>query len=91
MEVTYIYVIAAGSIFAVFLLFTLRPHFVQLIEQLALWQSKYLTYPQILRRHSLLGPWTPAGFVVHVAYIAANVSCLEFWKLTTTKDRKSVV
>ncbi|KFZ18315.1 hypothetical protein V501_01286 [Pseudogymnoascus sp. VKM F-4519 (FW-2642)] len=85
MEATYIYVIAAGGIFTILFLLTLRPHFVQFIEHLVLWQSKYLTYPQILRRHSLLGPWTLAGFVLHTAYIAANVSCLEFWRLTTTK------
>ena len=85
MEATYVYVIAAGGIFTILFLLTLRPHSVQFIEHIVLWQSKYLTYPQILHRHSLLGPWTPAGVVLHTGYIAANVSCLEFWKLTTTK------
>lgn len=85
MEVIYIYVIAVGGIFTILFLLTLRPHLVQFIDYLVLWKSKYLTYPQILRRHLLLGPWSPAGFVVHAAYIAVNVSCLEFWKLTTTE------
>jgi hypothetical protein len=85
MEATYIYVIAAGGIFTILFLLTLRPHFVQFIEHIVLWQSKYLMYPQILQRHSHLGPWTLAGVVLHTGYIAANVSYLEFWKLTTTK------
>jgi hypothetical protein len=85
MEAIYICVIAAGGIFTILFLLTLRPYLVQFIEHLVLLQSKYLTYPQILRRHSFLGSWTPAGFAVHVVYITMNVYCLEFWKLTTTK------
>jgi hypothetical protein len=87
MEVTHIYVIAAGGIFTILFLLAFRLHFVQFIEYLVLWQSKYLTYPQILRRrrHHLLSSRTPAGFVLRTAHIAFNVTCLEFWKLTTTK------
>ena len=85
MEATYIYVIAAGGIFTILFLLTLRLHFKQFIEHIVLWQFKYLTYPQILHRHSHLGPWTLAGVVLHTGYIAANVSCLKFWKSTTKK------
>jgi hypothetical protein len=56
MELTYIYAIAAGGIFIILFLLTLRLHFMRFIDYLVLWQCKYLTYPQILRRHSLLGP-----------------------------------
>jgi hypothetical protein len=85
METVDIYAICVGGIFAVFFVLTFRPYLLQFVKYIILLLCKVLTYPQILRRHSSLGPWTPAGLIVHTAYITANVYCLEFWKLTATK------
>ena len=85
METVLVYAICIASVFATFLLFTFRLHILQFVKYVVLLLCKVLTYPQILRRHSLLGPWTPVGFIVYTAYIATNVYCLEFWKLTGVK------
>lgn len=85
METILVYAICVTGVFATFFLLTLRQLFVQFIKYICLWLSKTLIYPQILRRHSSLGPWTPAGLIVHTAYVAINIYCLEFWKLTATK------
>ena len=85
METVWIYTICVGGIFAALFLFTFRSCFLQLVKYVALWLSKILTYPQILHRHSLFGPWTPAGLIIHIVYISANLYCLEFWKLTASK------
>ena len=84
METVYIYAICVSGVFAAFFLLAFHPYFLQFVKYVVLLLSKVLTYPQILRRHSSLGPWTPAGLIVHTAYITANVYCLEFWKLTAT-------
>ncbi|KAH8747833.1 hypothetical protein F5882DRAFT_265776, partial [Hyaloscypha sp. PMI_1271] len=39
----------------------------------------------ILCRYLLFGPWTLAGIIVYTTYIAANVYCLEVWKLPALK------
>ncbi|KAH9206361.1 cell surface metalloreductase [Leptodontidium sp. 2 PMI_412] len=85
MDTVEIYAICIGSIFAIFFVLTFRPYIWQFAEYVVLFLCKALTYPRILDRHSLLGPWMPAGLIVQTAYISANVCCLEFWKLTATK------
>jgi hypothetical protein len=85
MEAVNIYAICVSGTFAAFFLITFRSYFLQFVQYVVLLMSKYLTYPQILRRHSLFGPWTLAGIIVHTAFIAANVYCLEFWKLSAIK------
>lgn len=84
METVEIYAICVGSVFAVFFILTFRPCLLQLIKYINLLLCRILTYPQILSRHSSLGPWTPAGLILHAAYIIPNVYCLEFWKLTAS-------
>lgn len=39
---------------------------------------KYLTYPYLLRRHHLLGPWTVADVLLQLVFIACNCFCLGF-------------
>ena len=85
METVLIYAICVASVFAVFFFLTFRLYVLQSVKYVVLLLCKVLAYPQILRRHSLLGPWTPAGFLVCTACVAANLYCLEFWKLTSVK------
>lgn len=40
---------------------------------------------EIILRNALPDSWATGGFAVHAAYMAVNISCLEFWKLTTAK------
>ncbi|PVH70391.1 cell surface metalloreductase [Cadophora sp. DSE1049] len=85
METVDIYAICVSGTFAAFFLITFRSRFLHFVQHIVLLISKYLTYPQILLRHSSFGPWSLAGIIVHTAYITANVYCLGFWKLTAAK------
>tara|TARA_R110002060_G_scaffold8261_1_gene12293 strand:- start:284 stop:793 length:510 start_codon:yes stop_codon:yes gene_type:complete len=85
METVEIYAVCISSVFAAFFVVSFRSSIWQVLEYVALLLRKVLIYPHVLHRHSSLGPWTPAGLIVQIAYITANLYCLEFWKLTATK------
>lgn len=48
-------------IFQLLLLNRLHPYVVRFMGHLSVLISKHLTYPYLLRRHQLLGPWSRAG------------------------------
>src|SRR5437588_11910258 len=48
------------------------------IKKISLFASKHLIYPQFIRRHQLLGPWTLAGIFIQLVYMAVNVFCFSF-------------
>jgi hypothetical protein len=44
----------------------------------AIFFCQHLTYPYLLDRHRLLGPWTRASVVLHFSYVAVNVFLISF-------------
>ncbi|KAJ6026426.1 hypothetical protein N7460_011243 [Penicillium canescens] len=74
MEVPAIYAIAAGGIFLALFLIQTRYVLVDWTESFSVLLSGHLTLPVLVRRHRVLGPWTRAGILVHVSYIAVNIA-----------------
>ena len=78
MEITEAYAIAAGGVFLIFIFINFRPYIARLRATAALLTDKYLTYPQVLRRHRFLGPWSGASVFLQLLYISVNALCLGF-------------
>ena len=81
MEITLVYAIALGGVLLIpllinhlpwlpYLTFSIPPSLQQIL--------RYLTYPYLVRRHQFLGPWTCAGLIIQLVYIACNSFCVGF-------------
>ncbi|BDD58964.1 hypothetical protein MAP00_004199 [Monascus purpureus] len=78
MDIVAIYAVAAGGIFVAFF-------FIQTLSSVTIWAdffrifvSRHLTLPFVIRRHHLCGPWTRAGVLLHLTYMAVNLLLLFF-------------
>ena len=78
MEITQTYAVAAGGVFLILMIIKGFPFILHVLQSLAITISKYLTYPFVVRRHRLLGPWSPADVFLQLLYIALNVFCVTF-------------
>jgi hypothetical protein len=78
MENIQAYAVAVGGVFCICFLIAMLPYLMPFMEKISLFAFKHLIYPQFLRRHRLLGPWTLAGIFIQLAYIAVNVFCFSF-------------
>jgi len=78
MEITRAYATAVGGVFSIYFVIAILPYLMPFIEKISLFASKHLIYPQFIRRHQLLGPWTLTGIFTQLAYIAVNVFCFSF-------------
>ncbi|KAF2672904.1 cell surface metalloreductase [Microthyrium microscopicum] len=78
MDVTQAYAIAAGCGLFCLLLFRTRHLMKSLLKTVELRTSQFLIYPQLVRRHRYLGPWSWAGLLVPAGYIAVNMFCVGF-------------
>jgi hypothetical protein len=78
MDLIYIYAIAAGGTFFVAALVHLLPYISPLVTYVSVSISKHLTYPYLIERHRIVGPWTRAGVVMQLVYVAANLFCAGF-------------
>lgn len=78
MEITQIYAVAAGGVFLILMIIKGFPFIQHVLRSLAITISKYLTYPFVVRRHRLLGPWSPADVLLQLLYIALNILCVTF-------------
>jgi len=76
MEITLAFGIAVGGIFLSLALFKIRHRIRQFLEAFSLWTKKHFVYPQCLRRHRYLGPWSRADVLLQSVYFAMNVFCL---------------
>jgi hypothetical protein len=76
MEITLAFAIAVGGIFLSLALYKLRHRIRQFLEGFSLWTYKHFVYPQCLRRHRYLGPWSRADVLLQLIYIAVHVVCL---------------
>jgi hypothetical protein len=82
MDITKVYTIIIGGSFGLLLLINGLPLIARLVRYLSPLVSKHLIYRYILHRHRLLGPWSRAGVLVQLIYIAGNICCFKFWDTT---------
>lgn len=73
MEIPAIYAIAAGGIILSFVLVKALYYLAPLKSIVSVLVSKYLIYPYFLGRSQFIGPWTRAGVLLHVVYLATNL------------------
>jgi hypothetical protein len=78
MDILTIYAITVGSIFTSLVIFRALKVFTPWSNTINVFISRYLTYPYVLGRHSILGPWTRAGVSLHLIYLAINLLLLFF-------------
>ncbi|OBT55946.1 hypothetical protein VE04_03629, partial [Pseudogymnoascus sp. 24MN13] len=78
MDIIQGYAIAAGGAFSIAALVHLLPYILKVATHVSFSISKHLTYRYVLRRHWILGPWTRAGVVVQLVYVAVNIFCASF-------------
>ena len=78
MEITQIYAIVAGGVFLLLMFMKGFPFIQQVLQSLNITISRYLTYPWVVRRHRLLGPWSPADILLQLFYVSINVFCVTF-------------
>ena len=72
------YAVAAGGTLSIFVLLNLLPYLAPLWKHISLFTSKHLTYPYVLHRHRLIGPWSRFEFLLQVVYLTINIFCLSF-------------
>ncbi len=78
MEIAQIYAIVVGGVFLTLMILKGFPFIQRILQSVAIIISKYLTYPFIVRRHRLLGSWSPADVFLQLLYISLNVFCVTF-------------
>lgn len=78
MEIPAIYAIAAGGIIFSFVLVKALYYLAPLKSIVSVLVSKYLIYLYFLGRSQVIGPWTRAGVLLYVVYLATNLFCLFF-------------
>jgi hypothetical protein len=78
MEIPAFYAIAAGGIFLALFLIQTRHALIHWTESVSVLLSRHLTLPVLVRRHRIFGPWTRAGALLHVSYVAINIVLVFF-------------
>jgi hypothetical protein len=79
MDTIPVYSSAAGGLLCIFVLIRYLPNIATVIEYVSILISKYLTYPYVLHRHQIVGPWSITGIVVHLIYVTVNLFSLIFY------------
>ena len=88
MNIPQVYAIAAGGVFILLLIFKSVSSVHQVLCALAILVAKHLTYPFIVRRHRLLGPWNRADVLLQLVYFTINIFSMIF-RITSIKDAKA--
>ena len=78
MELITVYAIAAGGIFVSLFLMRVASSLISLTSIIHVMASKHLTYPYLLNRHQILGPWTHGNVLLYLVYGAVNIFCIAF-------------
>ncbi|KAJ5741589.1 hypothetical protein N7533_010998 [Penicillium manginii] len=73
MEPLVIYAILAGSLLLTFALIRILKSLVQWKDSARVFVFRHLIYPSVISRHSLAGPWSPAGILTHLTYATINI------------------
>lgn len=80
-----IHAIAAGDVFALLLIMKSISAVQHGFFALAILAAQHLTYPFLVRRRRLLGPWSPADVLLQVIYLTINTFCLIF-RVSSVKE-----
>lgn len=72
MDFIAIYAIAAGSILGTLFIVRAVSSLRNRTDIISVMVSKHLTYPYILDRHQLFGPWTRANVLLYLIYVVTN-------------------
>ena len=75
MDVTRIYAIVAGSLFAVLTTINFCIHLCTILQTFTVWILRHIVRHFILQRHRLVGPWSLRGFILRCIYILTNIFC----------------
>lgn len=79
-----IFAIAAGGSFIFLIFIRSLAYLVSLTRTVAVLVSKHLTYPYLLGRHRLFGPWTRFDILLHALYVTVNILCLTLPKISAS-------
>ena len=85
MNVPHFYAIAAGGVFVLLLIMKSFSTMQQFLYALTILVAKHLTYPLLIRRRRLLGPWSGADVLLQVIYLTINILCLTF-RVSSVKE-----
>lgn len=78
MNLSAVYAIAAGGVFAGFFLTRTLSILINWTNLFSILVSRHLTLPFIIHRHRLWGPWSRASVLLHTLYVAVNVFLVLF-------------
>ena len=85
MNIPQVYAIAASGVFVLLLIMKSGSSIYYVFYALAILVAKYLTYPFLVRRYRLLGPWSRADILLQVTYFTINIFCMTF-RVVSVKD-----
>jgi hypothetical protein len=83
MDTPTVYVIVGGSLFGILLTMRLLQYLRRFRTIFGL-AARGLTYPYLVDRHHLVGPWTRAEVLLSLAYTAVNLFCVLYPNLSTS-------
>ena len=78
MNIPQIYAIAAGGVFVLLLIMKSSSSIHHVFHALTILVAQHLTYPFLVRRHRLLGPWSRADVLLQVTHFIINIFCMTF-------------
>lgn len=76
MDSPIVYTIIVAGCFGILLAIQLIQRSKPLRAILSRYIAKYLTYPYLVDRHRLLGPWTRGEVILFVSYVSGNLVCI---------------
>lgn len=78
MDIIDVCAITAGSIVPLLLLLHLRPYLIRFLKYVSVLTLKHLTYPYLVHRHELFGPWSRAGIAIQMNLVLIILFCIIF-------------
>ena len=78
MDVTQIYAVVAGSLFAALTTINFCIHLGTILQTCTVWILRHIVYPFFLRRHRLIGPWSRRGLILRSIYLLTNIFCSSY-------------
>lgn len=78
MNIPAIYAITAGGLCMALFLFQTRSILMNWTKFFSVLLYRHLILPVVICRHRICGPWTRAGILVHISYIAISIALVFF-------------
>jgi hypothetical protein len=78
MEIATIYAIISGGVVLCLIVLYFRGYLKQLLRTISLQGARYLVYPQLVRRHRYIGPWSLGNLGLHLLYFTIIAICVRF-------------